>query len=154
MGRWGRGELEAAHDRYVAVANACAASGDWGPWSELFTDDVCYVEHLFGRFEGREAVYRWITDTMGSWPNRAMTAFPHDWCICDEERGWWVCQIENRFCDPGDGQLYQTPNITILRYGGDMRFCGEEDVYNPAAFATLVKSWTDAYRRHHPGEAS
>lgn len=144
MGRFSRPELEEAHRRYVSVANAAAAAGDWDRWVDLFTDDVVYVEHLFGRFEGREAVRAWITGTMSRWPNSAMTSFPHDWCVCDEERGWWVCQIENRFEDPGDGGVYQAPNITILHYAGDGRFSYEEDVYNPAAFAELVGRWTAA----------
>ena len=27
---------------------------------------------------------------MAEWPNKAMNAFPHSWCVCDEERGWWI----------------------------------------------------------------
>lgn len=146
MGRWSRQELEEAHERYVTVANAAAAARRWDPWVELFTEDVVYVEHLFGRFEGRQAVREWITATMAKWPNSEMTAFPHDWCVCDEERGWWICQIENRFGDPGDGGVYQAPNITILHYAGDGRFSREEDVYNPAAFAEVVARWSAARR--------
>ena len=61
------------------------------------------LEHMFGEFHGREEIYDWISSTMAQWPNSAMTSFPHDWCICDEERGWWVCQIENRFRDRATG---------------------------------------------------
>ena len=67
-----------------------------------------------------------------------MTMFPHDWCVCDVERGWWICQIENRFNDPGDGVVYQSANITILKYAGKVP--SEEDVYNPANFAPAVKN--------------
>jgi hypothetical protein len=75
-----------------------------------------------------------------------MKYFPHDWCICDEERGWWVCQIENRFTDPGDGQIYEAYNLTVLKYAGDMQFSSEEDAYNPANFAPVVKAWITAKR--------
>ncbi|HXQ90977.1 MAG TPA: nuclear transport factor 2 family protein, partial [Acidimicrobiales bacterium] len=96
MGRWTRAELQEAHDRFVEVANQCAASGDWAPWAGMFTDDAQYIEHHFGRFRGRQEILDWISATMAQWPNTEMTAFPHDWCVCDEERGWWICQIENR----------------------------------------------------------
>jgi SnoaL-like protein len=146
MGRWSREELQRAHDHYVEVAQQAGRSGDWRPWADMFTDDVTYVEHHYGTFEGREALYDWITETMHTWPNSEMKEFPHDWCVCDEERGWWICQIENRFRDPGDGETYQAYNLTVLKYAGDMQFSSEEDAYNPANFAPVVKAWIAASR--------
>jgi len=148
MGKWTRDELQAAHDRYVAVAQESGRTGDWQPWAHLFTDDARYIEHHYGTFEGRDAIARWITETMSQWPNSEMQHFPHDWCVCDEERGRWICQIENRFRDPGDGHIYEAANITILQYAGDMQFASEEDVYNPANFAPVVKDWIAASRAH------
>ena len=114
----------------------------------MFTDDAQYIEHHFGRFDGRQEILEWISRTMAQWPNTEMTAFPHDWCVCDEERGWWICQIENRFSDPGDGNVYEAANITILKYAGAMQFSSEEDVYNPANFAPAVQGWIRAKRAH------
>jgi hypothetical protein len=71
--------------------------------------------------------------------------------VCDEDSGRWICQIENRFNDPGDGVVYQASNITILTYAGDMQFSGEEDVYNPATFAPVVKAWMEASQAHKAG---
>jgi hypothetical protein len=143
--RWSREELERAHAHYIDVANRCAARGDWRAWAELFTDDAEYVEHTFGTFRGREEIYEWIAPLMAEWPNRAMTSFPHSWCVCDEERGWWICRIENRMQDPGDGSVHQVHNITVLHYAGDQRFSFEEDAYNPAAFVPMLEAWTQAY---------
>jgi hypothetical protein len=148
MGTWERTELQAAHDRFIAVANESAAKGEWGPWAEMFTVDAEYIEHLYGRFHGREEILAWITTTMSQWPNTEMTMFPHDWCVCDEDTGRWICQIENRFNDPGDGKIYQASNITILTYAGGMQFSCEEDVYNPATFAPVVKAWMEASKAH------
>ena len=106
----------------------------------MFTDDATYVEHHYGTFDGRDAIHAWISETMAQWPNSEMKEFPHDWCVCDEERGWWICQIENRFVDPGDGEVYQAYNLTVLKYAGDGRFSSEEDAYNPANFAPVVKA--------------
>ena len=148
MGKWSREELQHAHDHYMEVAQRAGASGKWREWADMFTEDATYVEHHYGTFEGREALYAWISETMAEWPNSEMKEFPHDWCICDEERGWWVCQIENRMADPGDGRLYQASNLTVLHYAGDMRFSYEEDVYNPSEFAPMISDWMAAKQAH------
>jgi hypothetical protein len=144
MTTWTRDELQAAHDNFIAVANDCAERRSWREWADLFTEDAHYVEHCFGEFHGREAIYEWITATMAEWPNSDMTAFPHDWCVCDVERGWWICRILNRMVDPGDAKVYEESNLTVLHYAGEMQFSYEEDVYNPAKFGTMIEAWMAA----------
>ena len=73
-----------------------------------------------------------------------MPEFPIDWYVVDEERGWIVCQVENRMEDPGDGSIHQGANITILHYAGAGQWSYEEDVYNPAHFATMVRAGSAA----------
>ena len=73
--------------------------------------------------------------------NRKMRYFPIDWYTIDEDRGWIVAKVWNRMIDPGDGSIHQEHNITILRYAGEMKWSYEEDVYNPAHFATMIKGW-------------
>ena len=146
MGKWTREELQEAHDKYVATAQVAARTGNWQMWADQFTEDAEYVEHHYGKMQGRDAIASWIKSTMAEWPNSEMRAFPHDWCVCDEERGWWICQIENRFTDPGDGKVYEAYNLTVLQYAGDGKFSSEEDAYNPANFAPVVKAWIAAKR--------
>ena len=141
MGTWTREELQQAHDHYVEVAQEAGRSGDWRAWADLFTEDVdlrrAPLRHVrrAARRSTRGSPRRWR-----EWPNSEMKEFPHDWCVCDEERGWWICQIENRFVDPGDGEVYQAYNLTVLKYAGDGLFSCEEDAYNPANFAPVVKA--------------
>ena len=141
MGRFSRDELEAAFAAYQETAATAGATGDWNACAEQFTDDATYVEHHYGRFEGREAIRTWITETMSTFPGNRMPEFPVDWYVVDEERGWIVCQLENRMADPGDGSVHQAANITILHYAGDGLWSYEEDVYNPAHFATMLQEW-------------
>ena len=141
MGRWSRQELEDAFDNYQQMALKAGTSGDWRCWADLFTEDATYVEHLYGTFGGREAIYNWIQEAMHTPPNDEMRYFPIDWYMIDEERGWIVCKVFNRFIDPGDGSLHQEYNFTLLKYAGNGLFSYEEDIYNPNHFAKMVKGY-------------
>ena len=61
--------------------------------------------------------------------------FPIEWAMFDEDRGWIVCEIQNRLNDLGDGEVYQAANLTKLHYAGDGMWSYEEDAYNPDAMA-------------------
>jgi hypothetical protein len=67
--------------------------------------------------------------------------FPVEWAMFDDDRGWIVCEIQNRLNDLGDGEVYQAPNITKLHYAGDGMWSYEEDAYNPDAMAKVVQTW-------------
>jgi hypothetical protein len=148
MGRWTRDELEDAFSAYQAAALAAGESGDWNGWADLFTADATYYEHLYGTFGGREAIRTWISTTMSSYPGNQMPHFPIEWYVIDEDRGWVVCQVWNRMADPGDGSVHQASNITILKYAGNGLWSYEEDVYNPAEFATMLVGWERAREEH------
>ena len=141
-----RRELETEFDAYVARGVEAGRSGDWSPWADQFTDDAVYLEHLFGRFEGREAIRSWITSTMTEYPNNQFTSFPIEWAIFDEDRGWIVCEVQNRLNDPGDGTIFQAVNFTKLVYAGDGQWSYEEDVYNPQSMADALQRWADHRR--------
>ena len=96
MGRWCRQEIEEAFEHYQQMALQAGTSGDWRAWADLFTEDATYIEHVYGTFGGREAIYNWIQKTMHTPPNDEMIHFPIDWSIIDEEKGWIVCKRSSR----------------------------------------------------------
>ena len=100
MGRWSREELEEEFEKYQARALKAATSHDWREWADQFTEDATYIEHHYGKLGGREAIHNWIQSTMDEWPNNEMIHFPIEWYVMDEEKGWIVCQVWNRFADP------------------------------------------------------
>ena len=103
MGRWTREELEEEFEKYQARALKAATTHDWREWADQFTEDATYIEHHYGTLGGREAIYNWIQSTMDEPINNEMIYFPIEWYMIDEEKGWVVCQVWNRFQDPGDG---------------------------------------------------
>jgi hypothetical protein len=144
VGRWTREELEGAFADYQSTALRAGATGDWNAWAERFTEDATYVEHAFGTFGGREAIRRWITTTMSTFPGNAMPHFPIDWYVIDEERGWVLCSVWNEMDDPGDGSLHREYNWTMLHYAGNGQFSYEEDMYNPNEFGVMIGRWRKA----------
>jgi SnoaL-like domain len=141
-----RQEIEDAFTNYQAVAAKAAAANEWRAWADMFTDDAEYVEHHFGNFHGRQAIYEWITDTMHIPPNDEMNAFPIEWYVIDEQKGWVVCKVQNRMRDPGDGSVHQEANWTLLKYAGNNQWSYEEDMYNPLEFGRMIEGWQAALR--------
>jgi ketosteroid isomerase-like protein len=140
MGAWSRDELEREFVRYQERGRA----GDWSAWADQFTEDAQYIEHVYGEFNGREAIREWIVETMGTFPGNEMPVFPIEWHIVDEDRGWIVAKIWNQMRDPGDGTVHQAYNFTLLKYAGDGMWSYEEDIYNPAHFADMIKGYMKA----------
>ena len=141
MGTFTRDEIEQAFRVYQDAAAEAGSSGEWRAWADLFTEDATYVEHMFGDFSGREAIYEWIQSSMSQWPNSAFTSFPIEWYVIDEDKGWVICHVWNRLEDPGDGSIHQEYNLTVLHYAGDGMWSYEEDIYNPEKFAVVFGEW-------------
>ena len=91
MANFTRDEIEAAFEQFQAAAVIGGSTGDWTEWSMCFTEDARYYEHHYGQYEGRAAILEWITTTMAEPLNRDMVAFPIDWYVIDEARGWVIC---------------------------------------------------------------
>jgi hypothetical protein len=150
MGEFTRDEIERAYGHYRQTAAEAGASGDWDPWADLFTEDAEYFEHLYGTFQGREAIRTWIKQTMTEFPNVEMTEFPADWWVIDEERGWVVCAVWNRMQDLGDGVKHQAINWSLLKYAGNDQWSYEEDIYNVDEFGQMIQGYMAARKASKP----
>ena len=151
MSQWTRAEIEQEFGRFQERAARAASSGDWKEWADQFTDDATYIEHHYGRFTGPREIHDWISSTMSTPPNTDMNAFPVDWYVIDEEKGWVVCAIWNRMRDVGDGRSHQAINWTLLKYAGDGKWAYEEDLYNPNEFGEMLKGWFKAKKEAEAG---
>ncbi len=144
MGKFTHEELEQALEIYNKARDEASQTGDWSIWASVFTEDAHYVEHVYGEFDGRDAIRDWITKVMAPFPH--MT-FPQDWVAFDEENDAIVFQCQNRLEHPTDpnGKPFQFPSWTRLIYAGNGQFSYEEDVYNPMRDANqVVSEWIKA----------
>lgn len=146
MGRFTRQEIEDAFQKFQETADRCAKKREWTEWVQCFTEDADYWEHHYGKFKGRGEILAWINETMNGPVVDEMQAFPIEWYVIDEERGWILCSVLNRMNDPGDGSVHEAANWTKLHYAGDGLFSYEEDVYNTADFEGMIKGWLEAKR--------
>jgi hypothetical protein len=141
-------EITAAYAAFQRRVERFKATGDWSGYADLFTEHAVYIEHAMGTFHGRDEIRAWVVRTMTSYPGRVMTGFPVSWQIVDAPSARLVCEVRNPMPDPGDGTMLEEPNITIMTYGGDGLFSGEEDVYNPLRFHQMALRWARIAREY------
>lgn len=148
MSSFAAGEITEAYAALHRRVQGYADSGDWTGFADNFTVDAVYVEHAFGTFRGREEIRAWSVSTMTSFPGSVMTGFPLAWQVVDADSARLVCEVRNLMPDPGDGAVWEEPNLTVMTYAGDGLFSREEDVYNPLRFARLAVRWARVAQAH------
>lgn len=142
MGRFTREELREAFDNHNAKTAAMSESGDWSEFADLFTQDVHFLEYNVGVYNGRDALYAFITNAMAGSPHMR---FPTEWVAFDEENDAVVAGFRNIWDHPTEpGVEFWFPNVTRLVYAGNGKFSVEEDVYNPAHLGEALEGWLAA----------
>ncbi|MGH9027121.1 MAG: nuclear transport factor 2 family protein [Acidimicrobiia bacterium] len=137
-------ELEQAFRDYWTKG---AVGEDWDAWSDLFTDDVTYLEHVLGPKQGREAVRAWIKPIMADFCE-LYTAY--EWHQCDPS-GRIVVYMQNRRDHPdGKSAPIDFPGMTVLRYAGDGKFSLEEDFWSWPEANRATDEYRKACEAHDP----
>lgn len=131
-----RQEVEAALQRYFAVAEASSASGDWNAWADLFTEDAIYIEHAYGIMRGREEVRAWVISATGAQPSDLHVT--DEWHMIDNDL--CVVYASNWKAAPDGGQPFGFNAVAILCYAGDGTWCYEEDLYNAVEAGAVLKA--------------
>jgi len=123
-----REEVLATVERYHELRRRIDAGEEsgFGVLADFYTEDAVYVDTAWGRIEGREAIARWLEESMvglGEWK------FPIEFTAIEgnDVVVKWTQII------PGtrpDGRPYTQSGYSRLIYAGDGKFSYEEDVYN------------------------
>ena len=139
-------ELDAAFRHYWSTG--CVAE-NWDAWTDLFTEDVEYVEHQLGNLRGREAVRAWILPLMEKYGE---IYTPYCWHTVDVERGRVVFAMINRRDHPNGTDFIDFPGLSIIDYAGDSLWRRQEDYWampaGEAAFKTYERALWDFDPQH------
>ena len=136
MASYPRKEVQKAADALHRMRDkASAGEISWDALADLFTEDATYIDPAWGRFKGRDAIRRFLHDSMQGLKD---WKFPTEWTVKDGNR------VVNRFLNrlPGrraDGTYYDVPGVSIIEYAGGGKFSYEEDVINMVHLYEVLK---------------
>jgi hypothetical protein len=134
------GEVERAFHRILTTG---ITDEDWLAWTELLTEDVLYVERIFGTMHGRAAVQAWITELMAA---RADVHGVLNWYVVKGDRV--VFDMTNRIYHPDPTQPpLDFAGLTVLQYAGDGLFGYEEDYWDAKASEVVYREFMSAVER-------
>jgi hypothetical protein len=143
-------EVEAAFHDYAARANM----NDWDHWCDIFTEECLYVDHHFGVFRTRAEIAKWMVPLMSRQSEmrfipgwhviKGNLVMNYNWNRWPNPDGSRVPYGEFRNPGPVDDYKYQFPCMTLNIYGGNGKFCYEEDLYSAPAYQETLKRWTEA----------
>ncbi len=145
MSSFTRDEVEAAFRRYWQIGNV---EERWSDWAGCFTEDVVYVERIYGTMNGREAVRAWITSTMKKHPHVHGVL---RWYVIEDERVTYG--MDNRYYSPlgPDAPPLDFAGVSQIVYAGDGLFRYEEDFWDLSG-AKEAHDRFEALRAEHGDE--
>jgi hypothetical protein len=113
---------------------------NWPRWSQLFTDDAVYTEHVMGRFVGPAGIEAFLAEGMK--PVAPMT-FSLEWHTVEGNRlAFWIW---NHLPAPeGSEGEFCFPNMSIIEHDGNGKWTMEEDLYDPSWAGDAVMAWYTA----------
>lgn len=134
------GEVEQAFHRILTTG---ITDEDWLGWTECLTEDVLYVERVFGTMRGRAAVRAWITELMTA---RADVHGVLNWYLVKGDRV--VFDMTNRIYHPDPTRPpIDFAGLTVLQYAGDGLFGYEEDYWDTKGSEIAYREFLAAVER-------
>jgi len=126
-----RDEVSKTVERYHDVRRRIEAGEEpdrFGALADFYTDDAVYIDAAWGRIEGRDAIARWLVDSMAGLDD---WRFPVEFTAIegDDVVVKWTQVIPGR---RADGSECSQSGFSRLIYAGGGKFSYEEDVYNMA----------------------
>lgn len=136
-------ELETAFRHYWHVGMILE---DWDAWCDLFTEDVDYLERVYGSMKGRETVRAWIVPVMAKY--REIYGV-YEWHQVDP-CGRVVFYMQNRRDNPSGEGYVDFPGISILTYAGNGKWRQQEDYWAQSLGMQAYKDYEKALKQFDP----
>jgi ketosteroid isomerase-like protein len=129
-------EILETHEKYLA-ARRRAERGEvgWDALGDYFTEDAVFVDPAWGRVEGRDAILRFLRESMAGLEG---WTFPQEWQMVEGDRlvTRWMNRLPGR---RADGSFYEAPGISVLTYAEGGRFSREEDLLNMVHVVEVIR---------------
>ena len=140
FGTWGILPGMTPEEAFHAIWTTGCINEDWARWPDHLTEDVLYVERIFGTMHGREAVRAWITDLMSV---RGDVHGVLNWYMVKGDR--IVLNMTNRYYHPDPAQPpIDFGGLSVLEYAGNGLFGYEEDYWDTTGAKTAYEQFTAA----------
>ncbi|MEM7139655.1 MAG: nuclear transport factor 2 family protein [Actinomycetota bacterium] len=134
-----REEIKATIDRYIDLRRAAIAGEiPWSGLSEVFTEDAVFVDSVWGRHQGVDALVEFLDNSMRG---LATWDFPHYWEAIDGDRVFlrWSNHLPG---ETEDGKPIHNMGLSYLEYAGDGKFSYEEDMYSESHLSQAMRQTT------------
>lgn len=129
-------EIRKAWDHVLETREKIArGEAQWADIADHFTEDAVYIDPVWGRYVGREAIRKFMHDCMVGFDD---WKFPTGWTLIKDNMV--VCMFWSRV--PGrrpDGGFYDCFSVNFSIYAGNGQFCYENDVFNMAELGQMIE---------------
>jgi len=130
-------EIREAWNHVIATRDKISrGEAKWADIAEHFTEDAIYIDPVWGRYEGRPAIRKFMHDCMEGFDD---WKFPTLWSVIKDNMV--ICAFWSRV--PGkrkEGGYYDCFSLNISIYAGNGLFCYENDIFNMAELGQLIKA--------------
>jgi len=121
MSPFDKEEVEAA---FVHLWRTGAAGEDWDAQADLYSEDVDYVDHFYGKMD-REQFRMWCKQLMLEQFPELYTAY--EWHVVDGDQVVALMQNRRDNPDPEGPPYIDFPSISLFTYGGNGLWAAERD---------------------------
>ena len=139
-----RKEIEEALDHMDELRRRASEAGDWSIWGACLSEDVAFIDRIYGRYDGRAAVVDFVCRVHAPFPH---VRYQREWDVIDVERGEVIFQQQMILPEPEGytGAPFGTDVWSRHRYAGDGLWCEKEAVtVSESAMGETMKAWMAA----------
>ena len=120
---------------------ASSRAGDWTLWAECLSEDAEFVDSIYGRYSGKQAVSDFVVRVHAPFPH---LRYEREWAVIDVDRAEVIFQQQMILPEPDgwDGAPFSTAIWSRHIYAGDGLWNSKQDVTLSAESASAnFKAW-------------
>jgi len=136
-----RSEIEDALEQMDVLRARSSETGDWTIWAACLSEDVEFIDMIYGAYRGRAAVSDFVVRVHAPFPN---LRYERSWSLIDTERAEVIFQQQMILPEPEgwSGAPFAVDVWSRQRYAGNGLWSLKQDVtLSPSAAEANFKAW-------------